>query len=59
MHRVEVPPLSTPNETVLFENVHDLERNAVSVLTVLGPKPVIGELSVDVDGGAHCDFQCP
>ena len=49
MHRVKVPPLSTPNEIMSFEDVHDVERDSVSVATVLGPKPVVGELSVDVD----------
>ena len=49
VHRVEVPPLSTPNETVSFEDVHYVKRDAVSVATVLGPKPIVGKLSVDVD----------
>src|SRR4051812_18009383 len=49
MHRVEVSPFSTPNKAVSFEDVHDVKRDAVSVATVLGPKPIIGELGVDVD----------
>src|SRR5215471_226320 len=49
VHRVEVPPLSAPNETVSFEDVHDVEWDAISVATVFGPKPIVGELGVYVD----------
>ena len=52
MHRVEVPPFSTPNEIVSFEDVHDLKRDTVSVVTILGPKPIVGELGIDIDGYA-------
>src|SRR4051794_4009306 len=54
MHRVEMPPLSTPNEPVPLEDLHDAERDAVSVATVLGPKPIVCELGVYVDCRAPC-----
>src|SRR5262249_52919320 len=55
VHRVEVSPFATPNETMLLEDLHDVERQAIPVAGPLwAPQPIVGEFCIYVDGRAPC-----
>src|SRR5262249_52295027 len=55
MHRVEVFPFATPNEAILLENLHDLERQAIPVAgTLWPPQPVVGKFRIYINGRAPC-----
>src|SRR3989304_4871676 len=41
VHGIEVPPLAAPNEAVLLEDFHDLDREAVAIGALRPPHPAI------------------
>jgi len=53
VHRVEVLPLATPNEAILLENLHDLERQAIPIARALrAPQPLVGEFGIYIAADA-------
>ena len=57
MHSVVVVPFPSPNKAMLFERLHDLNRNSVLVCNLVGffrcaaPTPIVGILDIDIDCG--------
>ena len=53
MHRIEVTPAAAPNRAVLLEDGNQPLGDSVTIVTRLGPTPIISVFDMDIDGNAE------